>query len=52
MFIIPAGIFAAGEVTWSQFFLNNLLPVTLGNKVAGALFVACAYSLVYGAPSK
>ena len=47
MFFIPLGIFLGAEVTWAQFFINNLIPVTLGNIVGGALFVACAYWFVY-----
>ncbi|KAL4451701.1 hypothetical protein ABPG75_007363 [Micractinium tetrahymenae] len=39
-------------VTWSAFFLNNLLPVTLGNIVAGALCMATTYSLAYGSLGK
>jgi hypothetical protein len=27
------------EVTWNQFFFNNLLPVTLGNTIAGVLMM-------------
>lgn len=44
MFYIPAGIFSASEygitaegLTWSNFFLKNLLPVTLGNILGGFL---------------
>ena len=33
---------------WKTFMLNNLLPVTLGNIVGGALFVGTAYWFVYG----
>lgn len=47
MFFIPLGIFLGAPVTWGQFFLNNLIPVTLGNIVGGAVFVACAYWFVY-----
>lgn len=47
MFFIPLGIFLGAEVTWTQFFVNNLIPVTLGNIVGGAIFVACAYWFVY-----
>lgn len=36
-------------VTWKAFILNNLIPVTLGNIVAGTLCVATLYSLAYGA---
>jgi len=48
MFIIPAGIMAGANVTWGQFFMSNLLPVTLGNTFAGAVCVAFAYYTVYG----
>ena len=47
MFFIPAAIFATGAVSWSSFLLNNLLPVTLGNIVGGAVFVAGVYWWVY-----
>lgn len=48
MFIIPAGILAGAPVSWSAFFTANLLPVTLGNTVAGAVCVALAYAFVFG----
>ena len=35
MFIIPMGMALGADVSVSQFLLNNLLPVTLGNVVAG-----------------
>jgi formate/nitrite transporter len=34
------------SLTWTNFFLANLLPVTLGNIVSGGLFVALAYGYV------
>lgn len=44
MFFIPAGIFAGGAgLTWSGFFINNLIPVTLGNIAGGSIFVAGIY---------
>ncbi len=46
---LPAGV---PGVTWSAFLLNNLLPVTLGNIVAGALCMATTYSLAYGSLGK
>jgi len=46
MFFIPVGIFIGG-VTWSQFFINNMVPATLGNIVGGAIFVACIYWFTY-----
>lgn len=48
MFIIPMGIVLGAEVTWAQFFMNNLLPVTLGNIVAGVVLVATSYAMCFG----
>jgi formate/nitrite transporter len=35
------------SLTWGSFFLNNLLPVTLGNIIGGAGLVALIYWFVY-----
>jgi formate/nitrite transporter len=54
MCFIPLGIFLGNSpevlesgirltATWGTFFINNLVPVTLGNIVGGALFVALPY---------
>jgi len=34
---------AMAGLSWQSFFVNNLVPVTLGNIVGGVLFVALAY---------
>lgn len=34
-------------LTWSNMFFQNLLPVTLGNIVGGAIFVGAAYWFIY-----
>lgn len=47
MFFIPAGIMYGASVTWTEFFVVNLIPVTLGNIVGGALFVGGVYWYVY-----
>lgn len=63
MYYIPAGILAksnqawvaASHVTpekladlnWSNFIFKNLVPVTLGNIIGGAIFVGCIYWFVY-----
>jgi formate/nitrite transporter len=60
MFFIPIGILAKGvpaiasettldlaNLTWEGFVSRNLLPVTLGNIVGGAFFVATLYWYVY-----
>mmetsp|Transcript_25948 Transcript_25948/g.26156 ORF Transcript_25948/g.26156 Transcript_25948/m.26156 type:complete len:950 (+) Transcript_25948:76-2925(+) len=48
MFMIPLGMMRGAEVTVSQFLLKNLLPVTLGNIVGGALCVTGMYAATYG----
>ncbi len=35
------------SLTWSSFFINNLLPVTIGNIIGGTVFVGAVYWLVY-----
>ena len=40
------------HLTWSGFLQANLLPVTLGNIVGGAVFVAGVYWLAYCRSSK
>ncbi|MFH1683750.1 MAG: formate/nitrite transporter family protein [Candidatus Margulisiibacteriota bacterium] len=59
MYFIPLGIFLKGtgaaaaanldlsNLTWGSFIVNNLVPVTLGNMVGGALVVGLLYWLVY-----
>jgi formate/nitrite transporter len=47
MFFIPAGIFEGAAVTWGDFIVKNLIPVTLGNIVGGGFFVAGLYWFVY-----
>jgi formate/nitrite transporter len=34
-------------LTWQAFLINNLLPVTIGNIIGGALLVAAAYWAIY-----
>lgn len=64
MFFVPAAIFtgtdprytalvesgAATALTadWSKFFIDNLIPVTLGNIVGGAVLVAMIYAIIHG----
>ena len=48
---------AFANLTWGNFFLHNLVPVTLGNIIGGALMVGLVYWFIYlrptwtGAPS-
>jgi formate/nitrite transporter len=34
-------------LTWQSFFLNNLLPVTIGNIIGGSVLVAAVYWAIY-----
>ncbi len=38
-------------LTWQAFLVNNLLPVTIGNIIGGALLVAAIYWAIYLRPS-
>ncbi len=35
------------QLTWTAFFINNLIPVTIGNIIGGAVLVAAVYWLVF-----
>jgi len=48
MFIIPLAMMNGAAITWPTFLLKNLLPVTLGNIVGGAVAVAGGFHLAYG----
>lgn len=47
MFFIPLGIFYGAPVSWQQFLLVNLVPVTLGNIAGGSFFVGAIYWYVF-----
>ena len=59
MYFIPMGLFLKSSglvaadglnltnLTWANFFVKNLVPVTIGNIIGGAVFVGCVYWMVY-----
>lgn len=47
MYFIPLGLFIGAPVTWGQVWLGNLLPVTIGNIIGGALIVPLFYYVAY-----
>src|SRR5262249_53362141 len=47
MFLIPSGMILGAPISVAQFLLWNLLPVTLGNFLAGALFTGVALYFTY-----
>ena len=48
MFILPLGMLRGAEITVAQMFTKNLIPVTLGNIVGGALCVMMPYGTTLG----
>ena len=48
MYLIPMGMLAAGQGIDAGAVVTNLVPVTLGNIVGGAVFVALVYWVIYG----
>ncbi len=61
MYFVPIGLLIKGldpafaantnlnlqNLTWANFFLKNLLPVTIGNIIGGSIFVAAIYWVIY-----
>ena len=45
-----AGTPDLSNLTWGAFFLDNLLPVTIGNVIGGTLLVGAVYWFVYLRP--
>ena len=48
MFILPLGMMRGAEITVAQMFTKNLIPVTLGNIVGGALCVMAPFGTTLG----
>ena len=64
MYFIPVGIFLSrlaglapegidvSTITWGAFVVKNLIPVTIGNVIGGAVFVGLGYWGAYLRPSR
>ncbi len=46
--LVEAGKATALTANWQTFFIDNLIPVTLGNIAGGAVLVTIVYTLVHG----
>ena len=46
------GLPDVSELTWSAFVFDNLVPVTIGNIVGGALMVGAVYWFIYLRPAR
>ncbi len=63
MYFIPVGLFikmdpaiaaqakSVANLTWANFFIRNLIPVTIGNTIGGAVMVGAVYWWTYLRPS-
>lgn len=47
MYFIPLGKFLGANLTWAQMWINNIIPVTIGNIIGGAVIVPLVYWYVY-----
>ena len=47
MYFLFLGVFLGANVDLYSIFVNNLIPVTVGNIIGGALFVGCIYWYTY-----
>lgn len=47
MFFIPLGKFLGSNITWSQIWFNNLIPVTIGNVIGGSVIIPVFYWYIY-----
>jgi len=48
MFILPAGLFSGAPLSWGDILVKNLIPVTIGNAIAGAFVVGAGMSFSFG----
>ena len=49
LFLLPLGKAAGAEVSTMDWVMKNVVPVTIGNIIAGAGVFAASYSYLYGA---
>ncbi|MFZ5352486.1 MAG: formate/nitrite transporter family protein [Bacillota bacterium] len=47
MYFIPLSMFLGADITVGQFLINNLIPVTIGNLIGGAVIVPLFYYVAY-----
>jgi formate/nitrite transporter len=47
MYFIPLGKFLGANITWPQIWMVNLIPVTIGNIIGGAILIPGVYWYTY-----
>lgn len=48
MFILPLALMLGAPLSLGDIIFKNLIPVVIGNGIAGALIVAASYSYQFG----
>lgn len=48
LFMLPAGILAGAPLSVADVIMKNLLPVTIGNAIAGVLIIGAGFSFSFG----
>ena len=48
LFLLPLGMAAGADVSVMDTIVKNIVPVTIGNIIAGAVIFAASYSFLYG----
>jgi len=48
LFLLPAALAAGSPVTLRDVLLKNLLPVTIGNAIAGTVLIGASFSYAFG----
>lgn len=52
MFFLPLAKFLGYEITWTQMWLHNIIPATIGNILGGAVIIPLLYYIVYILPQR
>lgn len=47
MFFIPLGKFLGADISWTQIWIRNIIPVTIGNIIGGSMLIPIVYYFVY-----
>jgi formate/nitrite transporter len=47
-FLLPIGLLAGAPLSIFDIVVKNIIPVTIGNTIAGAIVVGCGFSFMFG----
>ena len=48
LFLLPLGLLGGAELSTMDVIVKNLIPVSIGNAIAGAVVIAGGYSYAFG----